>query len=223
MEQIMPKVQAWECPITHKLFPLTQEKEYRKHVRRKRAEIVRSNKEEAKKANHRNMLAEMRDSITSAAQLEIWIFENFRMLYKRNKTFSSDRLSKDFKLKSIHVTIDYNAKASNSHCAPLGERDNWCGRDPDRPTYYPGLTGYLEINYEGHYGGFLTSIFNNTGINTGSGGGGGGRTRNQVTLYLKDWTGFARVIEEQLVEHEKERVVAKLADRSTRPFKYQQD
>ena len=107
-------------------------------------------------------------------------------------------------LKTVRFNVSYTDKASNSHANPLDGVSNWCGRDKDQPTSYPGLTGSIFFEYENYnkkkvdiFGSYNAGIL---GICTGSGGYNTGGANYTVTIWLDDFPLIKAKIEKELEE-----------------------
>ena len=134
--------------------------------------------------------------------IEDWIMANQLSLIDRY--YENDPIRKPYKnrkpfriLEVKFLRIGWHSRVSNSHCAPLGGLQNWCGLNVNQPTGYPGWQGRIRFNTEGDFGGFFNDICRSTGINTGTGGGGGGSYEYDVKLFEDDWQGLK---EQQIME-----------------------
>jgi hypothetical protein len=87
---------------------------------------------------------------------------------------------------------------------------NW-GREPGKPTSYPGWRGRIEFEIYPHDCGIYGSdVARALGIYTGTGGGvGSGRSGYETILFADDWPGLAEHV-----------VMAKLSDEPVIGFKY---
>jgi hypothetical protein len=68
--------------------------------------------------------------------------------------------------------ISHSSLVSNSHSAPEGRLENWCGRIPDEPRGYPGWEGRVWIRLEEESKGAGSHMFHETLTHPGSGGSG---------------------------------------------------
>ncbi len=67
--------------------------------------------------------------------------------------------------------IKYSNKVSCSHNSPVGELNNWSGKE-NRPTVFPGFTGRVWIRTANEPTGWLSDKFEHTLTYPGTGGGG---------------------------------------------------
>lgn len=107
-------------------------------------------------------------------------------------------------LKSVILNVKYSENVSNSHSSPVKGVSNWCGRDKDQPTGYPGLYGNIIFEYEKYHS--SNDIFTAygkgiVGINTGSGGY-NSKGNYGVTIFLDDFPLIKAKIEKELEEKE---------------------
>jgi hypothetical protein len=208
----MPKVQAWECPHTGKLFRLVDEKKYRTHLNR----LSKQRSEERAIREERNAFSQWFEESTAElntpTKIGNWANDNFRRIFKH---CNRGRINKGAKLNGILLNGKYNPMCSNSHSSPKGKKSNWSGRDPDTPRGYPGVKGRIKI-YNSTCPFSSDSFFNETrtlesiGIHTGTGGGGGEASVYDVTLWLDDWPGLKAEVMRQSVAWEEESVIKRL-------------
>ena len=109
---------------------------------------------------------------------------NYRYLY--------NRIVNDFRIEVTYLEGRWSEVVSNNHSAPFGKRTNWGGRVKDAPRGYPGWQGSISFTMSHEVPSFTTNMFNNTGINIGSGGGGGLKFQYTVELFEDDWPGLAK-------------------------------
>lgn len=196
----MPKVTAYLCPWTKRLFR-TQEK-YIEHLKRYRTEEILHT------VRARRSLAAFEELYEqqTISSIVSWLENNPQVLFDNamNRAFPSTRRSASrkrdtfsFKVNSMKLTwVD---SASNSHAAPRNGVKNW-ERDPSKPMGYPGWAGSISYSIS-HDIGFSSGIFEGTCLNTGSGGGGYDSASYSITLFDSDWPGLSRLRTWHILQH----------------------
>ncbi len=188
----MPKVTAYKCPHTGKLFE--EVREYKNYLRR----LSRIRNMERKELERQEMLesrmTEFRNSIKSINQLPQMIIDHQDLFWE---TASNERgwRGNDFDIcrktgiwpKLVEFTefsLHFSEQVSNSHRCPVGGVTNWGGRVEGAPRGYPGWSGRIcwVVEWPHKYGGQYPggALFENSRINTGTGGGGGSLIRQNV-------------------------------------------
>lgn len=183
----MPKITAYKCPFTEKLFETRRR--YRNHLLRLRAENTnrRHRRREArefaaKRAERKARLDKGLAAIRSATELEKFLVENFHELLRDVNGYRADRESL---LQSVNIEwfqfarITYSSLTSNSHSCPRNGTRNF-SRKPELPRGYPGFSGQmswkvtgpkdLRHNYDSNkLNTNMSSILYRAGIHTGTG------------------------------------------------------
>lgn len=75
----------------------------------------------------------------------------------------------------LAVEFTYSEKVSNSHSAPMHHPTNWCARNKQLPTHFPGWEGRGWVCYERkskHHSYWISDVLEAVGFCTGTGGGG---------------------------------------------------
>lgn len=207
----MPKVQAWQCKHTGKLFPLANENEYKKHTARAYRNIVAIRKMEKKKAEFQEWLETEKAKCRSPKQVAQFLTDNFHRLAANKPGWAYT--GKKPLIATIELTVNYREECSNSHSCPHNGVTNWHRHD-DKPKSYPGLYGRINVDVKGSYPGFLTDYLSTASVWTGSGGSG----KYDVTLFLDDWPSLKAVVEEQKREYNAQHVINVLAGKKSPIF-----
>ena len=185
---------AYRCPFTNNVFGT--KKQYVTHLKRLRKERMHK---VSRQARYRRLLKEF-NSQPSFEKIIDWVenhpefFFDTAMLndpFDRNeKYYAENRLN--FQIKIVKLTVRWDQHVSNSHNAPFNGVKNWCGRDKELPTGYPGWRGHITIQMT-PINTFSSRVFENTGLNTGGGGGGGsGLYGYEAIFFDSDWPELAR-------------------------------
>jgi hypothetical protein len=209
----MPKVQAWQCKHTGKLFPIEQEKEYKRHTGRAYRTIAAQKKEARERAEFNEWLATEKLKCKTLDQVAEFLTKNFNRLNTYNYGY---RNGKKPIIVSIKITGEYRDRVSNTHSCPRNGVTNW-GSKADKPKGYPGIYGRIEIKVQNkdNYSGFLSDYLGPADVHTGSGGHGD----YDVTLWLDDWPGLKETVEKQIAEYNEQHVVNILAGKKSPIFK----
>ena len=193
----MPKVTAFACPHTGKLFALKDENKYKAHLNKLSKNRRTERKIKKERAEFDEWLDAAKARLRTPDEIVQWAAENIRRLDSRHGLWMDTKISKDFKLTSIGIENPrFNASASNTHCAPKGMKTNW-HRKVELPNGYPAITGRIFWTWEGR-GCEVSRVISAIGINTGSGGG-GGTYRYEVTMFLDDWPALKENVEAQQI------------------------
>jgi hypothetical protein len=220
----MPKVQAWQCPHSKKLFALEDEKAYRSHVR---SELRHKRERELREKKAREFHAWFDGEIellSTPYEIIKWVEQNYIHFvdyfgsshWRPNKKYVIENFRPEFDL----VNLRYSDSCSNSHSSPRTGETNWCGRNDGAPRGYPGFTGHIYCfsNTAKYYAD--TDILEKMRICTGTGSG-GKVGQYGVTVWLDDWPGLKRNIEAQKKEWNRNEVVNRL--RGVKTPKFQPD
>jgi hypothetical protein len=209
----MPKITAYKCPFTNKLFDTRRK--YRNHLlklrkqkaeqraRRKVARIAKQIRDEKLERIH-SALAGVR----TIKELE----QAFIDLYGEMMEYHAKR--KGYRMVAFDLfSIRYSNRVSNTHSCPRGGVQNF-SCDDDKPRGYPGFTGRIEYTViePKHTDPFwhVSDAVSYFGVKTGTGGGrgdcpetGGKRYYYDVKIFLDDFPGLASHVEELHEEHKK--------------------
>jgi hypothetical protein len=126
--------------------------------------------------------------------ISAWLEANYKILFARQLlvgnigSFRGKEMPRDFQIKNVRlVNMQWDDLCSNSHSAPKGKQQNWCGRSDAKgvPRGYPGFRGRIQFEIGKHYT-YSTDLLRGTGIHTGSGGG-GNSSEYEVTLFAEEW------------------------------------
>ena len=188
----MPQVLVWKCPHTGKLFE--DQKKYKTHLRRQAVARREQRALDKFNAERETYWTTFRTSVASFADIEEFIRNNWeqfcmngfnRRSFDTKAKFSMDKWPV---LNSINlVGMRWTNEMSNSHSAPFGKEQNWGGQKKDVPRNYPGWHGRIEFNVTGDFPGFCSDIFEDTGLNTGSGGGGTNSYGYSLDMWADDF------------------------------------
>ena len=189
----MPLVEVWECTRTGKFF--RSKVRYQEHLRKLARANLLKRAQTKSKFNLAAKFVEMRN-LMSIEEITDWIntHNNLFVLnyYYQSGIFTEAYDYDNWKLFTVRFDLRGGlSPQSCTHSAPFGKETNW-GCKPDKPTYYPGWRGSIEIEYESNDGYRLFSdCFRGTGINTGTGGSASKKSRYDVILFADDWHGLA--------------------------------
>lgn len=213
----MSIIQAYKSDSDGELFE--DKKKYVAHLRK----LSRQRQQERawqKMKDERQAFMNKMGQVESVDELYQFIKDNWNWFFYNGAT---DRMAwwggKDKPALHEYVAVEidglrWSENLSNSHSCPVGGVQNW-GREPGKPTGYPGWSGRIEIKvrppkkkYRGKEyltDGFGSSYFANTIINTGSGGGGTGKEFASYSYEVKLWATdfpvmFKRLREKQIWE-----------------------
>lgn len=206
----MPKVTVWVHPKREDYF--TTKRKYKAALKRE----AKDNLAQRKRLKYVNGVKEFCGyirTLETAQEICDFIMDNQRMFMINavmNSSFDRGikqalRDGKDVKFSPIErvaLTASFNEHLSNSHSAPIGQRQNF-GRKEGEPTGYPGFGGRWEVDFEhtdifvdgkrtnvsAYYG---SDIVTRLGINTGSGGG-ADRAKFGVSVFTDDFPFLGRI------------------------------
>jgi hypothetical protein len=238
MEQAMPRIKAYKgngsiipveeakistafrCPWTGKLYG--QKRPYVNHLKslreermHKRARQVRKNKIRAEFNNCATF-----DEVINWIETHPEFFWDTRSMLGFPTGYSAEILAtlrETFMIRITKLNLRWSREVSNTHSCPYNGVTNWGGRKPDAPRSYPGWHGHIEFTVSAYnpktgktqsplYG---SSVYNNVGINIGTGGARGGmgeqRYNYGVELFDADWPEIAK-------RHDKLVMLAALGD-----------
>lgn len=217
----MPKVTAYQCSSTKKLFSLNQKNKFVSHLFKLRA----SNTERRKYNKEQSEFYTWRDKsvaeIASVKEIEEWLMNGALLRTMKFVTEPKDwdlACYKKFKITSVVIgDYKYSESCSNTHESPRGKKTNWGGKEKEDdgtpvPRGYPGFRGMsVRVNYEGDYPSFsLSHALTKLGIATGGGGGAGGSSSYSYTLWLDDWAKIKALVAVAGYDYEQEHTIAKL-------------
>lgn len=187
----MPRVTAFRCPFTNKLFPLTQRDNYIDHLKRLRKRHAAIRERVRARRNWSVFIESGRQTVSSLEELGRWLIDNSGFIGAYSRATHSVPPTKAFKIKEVKFILPrYSSSCSNSHSAPVGKKTNWAGRnnDKDLPRGYPGIDCQLELTVEGTRGSYMGDIFSSVNIYLGTGGGRGhGKFHHSSVIWLEDW------------------------------------
>lgn len=193
----MSQVLVWKSDADGKLFE--DKTKYQNHLRKLAAKRREQKKIEQGKIDREAFLIRMGNEVTGVDSLNQFIKDNWSWFFYNGVAHEWSHDKKTFKFHEyhdVHINVyGWNDNVSNSHCCPRGGVQNWCARDTDKPTGYPGWTGRIIIKVKtatykykgGTYmeDGFGGGYFADTPIKTGTGGGGGGDDCKEYAYDLK--------------------------------------
>lgn len=183
----MPKVTAWMCPHTKKLF--LDQAEYKSHLAKLARHRAWERREEKIRQEKASVFERIRNAANNFDELEQLVLENQEYFIRngREHDWAGRKSHPDLKLIGIKFKGMRWCDVSNSHDCPLaGGVTNWGGRNKDAPRSYPGWQGniWIAFNHEPQCWG--SDIFQGTGIFPGTGGY-AGKLKDQPTSYCLEW------------------------------------
>jgi hypothetical protein len=181
MKEDMPQIQAWKCPKTEKLFE--EKTKYLNHLRALAKASAAKRKERKMLGELQSVFTRMRTECGTMEEIEEFIkahWSYFMLNLQMHSPIRKNRKAPD--LTHIKLEVGRALTCSNSHSAPIGEHSQFTNSQ-----MLPGFKGSIQFGTatEVHY--FNSYIFNNTGINLGSGGGSHKDAKYEITLWEKDW------------------------------------
>lgn len=118
-------------------------------------------------------------------------------------SFNAEYVDND-RYTKLDMNVQFTPFCSNTHACPENGVSNWSS-DPTLPRHYKGwigrLTGSMVDNKINKSRYPLSAAFDLVGIKTGGGGGSSTRFGYSVTLFLDDWPGLQKQVDE--MEQEK--------------------
>lgn len=201
------KVVVNKCPHTGALFE--DDSEYATHMRSMQRKIAEKARDQKIKDTWRDWISNEKKAIIHPDMIIPWIIDNLdriKIAYntgirsKRMTGWSSDKVYDSDKFDKLEfVNLQYSNNVSNSHVEPEDGVGNWCGRNKDKPTGYPGWHGRIrgsfirEKKYNSCYP--YSDLLNLVGLKTGSGGGGNESWGYDVSIFVLDWPGLKHEID----------------------------
>lgn len=214
----MSQILVWKSDVDGRLFE--DKKKYQRHLQR----LAAQRRKERKLEQERQAIdAKWNEFYNREMTIEEWpqfVLDNqdaFWVEAARSewRSYGEKKLPTPRLLEFSEFSMSWSDQVSNSHSCPHNGVENWCARDKDKPTGYPGWSGRIEWvvawpkKFDGYYPGgnlFKGNSSFNTGrqrAHTGTGGGGhmsySQKYRCHVQkfgydfrLYAADWPGMAR-------------------------------
>lgn len=197
------RVQVRKCPFTGKLFEEKDKAKYVKHLFELRESMRSERNNERTRATWKKWLDAEKAKILRIEDIPAWFLENQRKIMdacnaidfdsnfdRRNRFVQEDKFTKlEFE------TCRFDGNASNSHVCPEGGVTNWCAKEKNKPSGYPGFTGYLKGSLarpkKNQHTYPYSEALNRVGIRTGTGGGGNNDFGYGFTIFLADWPGIS--------------------------------
>lgn len=185
----MPKTEARLCPFTDRI--IQDDAKYACHLRRLRKLMRKERERKRLRAQYHTIMNRCRNEVDNIGDIGKWIVDNQQELiaaYNSENDFS--KFGRSFEITSIELErIRFSDMCSNSHSAPLGKQENWCGTKKGVPRGYPGYCGSIIINsHNDRYGGFaVTGLLKELRVMTGTGGKGYGSSQYEFTIWHEDW------------------------------------
>lgn len=217
----MPKVQAWQCKYTGKLFEIDNLSGYRLHL----AQLARERKREKAlaiaKAEYDDWFRTSRAGLNSVSEILEWFSQNVRRIAEYRLGYKVDKLFEVYNIRSGSV-INYNKMVSNTHSAPHGKETNWGGKE-GKPRGYPGLRCNVAFDTRGKCPvTFISELLEYANIRPDCGGSGSSTDYQYgMTFWIEDWPGLQKDIDQQKnnwrkavkiynIQHTKDAIIAKL-------------
>jgi hypothetical protein len=209
----VPKVTAWQCPHTDKLF--ASKSLYQRHLarlardRREQRKLQKIAEERVEKATA------FRAGLQRIADIEKYVLANEKLLWNLARTSNASfgnynwkKMPTDWhpKIQRICFDLRYSSMVSNTHACPLNGVTNWGGRQAKLPRGYPGYMGsvvwWCRLDRKDVDTCVAGDLFDErlSGIYTGTGGGGSldklglVKYRYGVEIFLDDWPGLAKEV-----------------------------
>lgn len=190
----MPKVTAWQCPRTGKLFK--EKRAYKAHLK-KVAKVNLAERKHQKIVNSRlDVFKTMRATCKSAAEIEQFVKDNVEVFWAhglQNSAFDKGKkvpeglVCHEFRIEAAHKDM-----VSNSHHCPMnGGVTNWGGDKKDAPRGYPGFHGRVYFKFSHDFPSFCSDMWEGTGLETGTGGGGLKGGSYDIFIFDADWPALA--------------------------------
>lgn len=185
-------ITSYKCPWTNQIF--SDKRSYLKHLRDYRKNWIYPMIRKNKHAKLKNQLWAM-----NSFEDIIGFLEANPKLILDNVSFWDDRQKKkfnkdDFWFKITFLSLTFNTRVSNSHCAPHNGVTNFT-RKKEFPTSYPGWEGQIEYQTRGLPGAALGHLR----IHTGTGGGiSDNRHGYGVKFFNDDWPALWPALSEMI-------------------------
>lgn len=219
----MPKITAYKCPFTKKIFETRSG--YRRHLLKLR---VKKAETRARRKLHR-IAAKIRAdklavietalrNVRTIPELEQAFIDHFGGMMEHNSQGIKGFKMVEFDLSSMR----YSNSVSNTHACPRNGVTNWGGRKEGAPRGYKGFSGRIEYTVtepETFDRPFwdISNTVKRFGVHTGTGGGrgknadGDNRYYYDVKIFLDDFPGLANHVENIHEEHKRIIFTKKLA------------
>lgn len=201
----MPQITAWECPKTKTIFK--HKHQYKKHLKKIARESLDAKYRQKIVDSRLEVFKTMRETCKNAAEIEQFVKDNVKVFwahgienspYDRNKKIPDDLECYEFKIEATHKD-----NVSNSHQCPInGGVTNWHGKD-DLPKGYPGFHGRVHFKFSHETPGFCSSVWKDTGLETGTGGGGAKGGSYDIFIFDADWPALSDRFETSKIEWQK--------------------
>ena len=173
----MPKITAYKCPFTKKIFE--SRSGYRRHLLKLRKTRTEVRIERRTRRQARERVDAMTSKIRSVSELESFIVKHFNDIllafYGPKHKYINDVKMHWFKFERCY----YSDMVSNTHSCPRSGVTNWGGRIEGAPRGYPGFSGQMKWEVTGpkqaDYGRDFNShvevgrVLEYIGVHTGSG------------------------------------------------------
>lgn len=199
------KIEVYKCRFTGKIFQLEQKEKYVKHLLSLRKEMSEMRLREKNLADIDAWLTAEKENVQNVEDIPAWILANqaklmksYNIVIKGSSFHDMFKAGDKFDRITFPTGMRYDSHVSNSHSCPKGGVQNWCGRNKDDPTGYPGYSGDLSCSlirkprndWEYPAGKFFDWL----GIHTGTGGGGNKNQGWDCKVFLGDWPGISRTV-----------------------------
>lgn len=222
----MPKVEAWKCPHTGRLFDLKDKNIYDSHLSRLARQRREAAKRKADNDSYDAWFLEQRSKATSYAGVCEFYVANYDRLYDAVHRPAAN--AKRYHLLEMELTgMRYNDCVSNSHSKPRGGITNWGNQHPDKEHGYPGFQGHIKLVYSKMRKSISTfgssGVVSAHGVHTGTGGYRGDKhdeygecyiLQYDTRLFLSDWEGLSLQVALLREEHREEQIMQRLKGRA---------
>jgi len=217
---------AYQCPWTKKVF--ATKRAYSKHLK----ELRNSRMHQAARQRITNRKFDNFINQPDFESIINWFETNpeffFDKIIKSGHSSWGDRrahIRDEFWVKITYLDLSYSDSVSITHSAPRGKRTNWAGRETladgtPAPRGYPGWHGKIEYQMS-HDIGFGSDVMRGTGFNTGTGGGiKENRYGYDCKMFLEDWPGLGKMVNEQLDALDRENTFRAVSGKGMRTFSH---
>ena len=96
------------------------------------------------------------------------------------------------------ISVKYSSHVTNSHSCPKGGVQNWCAKDPSKPTGYPGWSGRISgvlVRSKKNMSSYpYSNICKLLDLHTGTGGGGNAEWGYDLKIFADDWPVMAQSV-----------------------------
>lgn len=195
------RIQVRKCRFTGKVFEESNIDGYVLHLTKLREKMREGRRLANVKASFNNWLSIERAKPITVDGIAQWIINNqhhimdaFNAIYSGRGAQFDDKFLPGDRLIDLRIsTPRFDKNVSNSHQSPDSGITNWCNRNSELPSGYPGWHGRVAFAYKSANNNRTVdwaTLINMCGLKTGSGGGGGCNRSYELYLFIDDWPGL---------------------------------